>query len=254
MKLKSLFKSIIPKKFHLLIFEITAKLLHCKYKGKIKQCPCCNAWLKDFAPFSQAHSAADRYCTNCLCFSRHRLLFPYLKNELDSFNIRDIKLLHIAPEKCLENIFRSNANIEYTSIDLNNKNADKLMDLTNLKFSDKAFDLIIAVHVLEHINNDLKAMKEIHRVLKPTGKAIILVPIDYQKANTYEDNNLKSYFQREKAYGQGDHMRLYGIDFSNKLVDAGFKVEAVNYAKKLSDNYIKQNYIYKDEQIFICQH
>ncbi len=101
------------------------------------------------------------------------------------------------------------------------------MDVTKLPFPKDEFDWIICNHVLEHIEEDRAAMKELYRVLKPGGCALLQVPISRKLEKTYEDNLTQSPNDREKYFGQSDHVRVYGKDYSERLIQAGFEVQEI---------------------------
>jgi ubiquinone/menaquinone biosynthesis C-methylase UbiE len=126
------------------------------------------------------------------------------------------------------------------------------MDITSINFPDSKFDVIICNHVLEHIENDKLAMKELFRVLKPGGWAVLLVPIDKNRTITYEDHTIVNPKQREKIFGQYDHVRIYGIDYKDRLSSAGFKVEIQDYVSKFSEEDIFKYGFQRGEDIFIC--
>ena len=104
-----------------------------------------------------------------------------------------------------------------------------------MNFEDQSFDLIICNHVLEHIDDDIKALNEIYRVLKSGGVAILQVPINFKKDKTFEDQSITSKKDREKYFGQYDHLREYGLDFKDRVEKAGFDVEMVYYAENFSE-------------------
>ncbi|WP_439475771.1 class I SAM-dependent methyltransferase [Algoriphagus formosus] len=106
------------------------------------------------------------------------------------------------------------------------------MDITRIPYPDSHFDLIICNHVLEHIPNDHQAIKELHRVLKPFGKAILQVPISNKFRETYENELVVNPKDREREFGQYDHVRIYGQDYSTRLKAGGFVVEKLNLASK----------------------
>ena len=125
-------------------------------------------------------------CPVCRSSDRVRLLFLFMKKRTDIFT-KKTRFLHIAPEKPLERIFRNCENISYLTADLEKDNVMEKMDITNIHYSDDYFDAIICNHVLEHINEDIKAMKELYRVLKPGGWAILQVPFSKIMDTTFED-------------------------------------------------------------------
>jgi len=120
------------------------------------------------------------------------------------------------------------------------------MNVLNIPFEDDYFDLIICNHLLEHVPEDISAMKELYRVLKKPGKAILQVPISKKLDITYEDFSITDPKQREASFGQFDHVRIYGQDYKDRLESAGFKVERIN----ISDEFMKYG-IAKEEDIFI---
>jgi len=105
-------------------------------------------------------------------------------------------------------------------------------------------------HVLEHIPDDKKAMSEILRVLKPSGWAILQVPILAEK--TIEDPIVRSPEERERVYGQFDHVRAYGLDYKDRLEDAGFIVTVDNFVNELGEDAIRGHGLMRDESIYYC--
>ena len=152
------------------------------------------------------------------------------KEKTDIFD-KNIKMLHFAPERVLSEIFRKKENIDYLPVDLNPNMHDvkEKMDIQDIKYDDNTLDIIYCSHVLEHVENDKKAMEELYRVLKPQGRAIIQVPINSNYKETLEYPTINTPQLREEYYGQSDHLRYYGLDFKEKLENVGFKV---------SDNFI----------------
>ena len=109
-----------------------------------------------------------------------------------------------------------------------------------MPFEDNFFDFILCNHVLEHIVDDTKAMKELYRVLKRKGTAILQVPINVGRDRTFEDNNITTKKERIEKFGQYDHVREYGLDYYKKLESIGFSVEKNNYASKFNKNDINK--------------
>lgn len=143
-------------------------------------------------------------------------------------------------------------NLDYTTTDLNSPIADVKADICDLPFQDNEFDFIICNHVLEHIPNDTKAMQEIYRVLAPGGTTILQVPYKAALEKTFEDNSITDPKERAKIFGQYDHVRVYGMDYFNKLARIGFKVEAVDYTKTLSSKEVEKYRLPKGELIPVC--
>jgi predicted SAM-dependent methyltransferase len=223
-------------------------LIH--YRGNKVTCPCCGESYREFMPFG-VEPLYNVLCPNCFSLERHRLLWLYFKNKTNIFNDR-LKVLHVAPEEVFQKQFKAMANLDYTSIDLNSPIADLSMDITRLEFQDNIFDVIICNHVLEHIVDDKKAMTELLRVLKPGGWAVLQVPINGKLMNTYEDFSITSPEEKEKAFGQDDHVRVYGLDYVSRLESAGFKVKKDAYIEELGPELIKKYALDKWEYIYLC--
>lgn len=189
-----------------------------------------------------------------LSLERHRLLWLYLKKKT-SFFTDNAKMLHIAPEQCFYKLFRDMKNLDYTTADLNSPLADVKMDLHDIPFNDNTFDVIFCNHVLEHVNDDIKCIGEIYRVLKPGGWAILQSPVDINRKITLEDPNIASEADREKFYWQKDHVRLFGLDYKDKLESPGFIVKVEDFIKEFSEEDIERYRIsspMKDDAIYHC--
>ena len=154
-------------------------------------------------------------------------MWLYLKKETDFFNSNN-KILHFAPEQCFHKFFKSFFK-NYTSIDLNSPIVDIKADICNLPFNDNSYDYILCNHVLEHIYDDEKAMKEIFRVLNKNGIAILQVPIDIKSNLTQDGRDIDDKEVRSKLFGQYDHLRMYGLDYFKKLKKVGFNVKNIDY-------------------------
>ena len=121
-----------------------------------------------------------------------------------------------------------------------------------MEIFNETFDVIICNHVLEHIENDKLAMSELHRVMKKDGWGIFQVPLEYSFATTYEDFTITDPLEREKAFRQKDHVRIYGRDYKDRLTSAGFKVKEDDYVKSLSNQEIKKYRLAPDDLIYFC--
>jgi SAM-dependent methyltransferase len=179
-------------------------------------------------------------------------LWLYLNNETNFFS-KTLKVLHIAPEQCFYNLFKNLKNINYTTFDLNSPLADIKGDICNLPFKENSFDFILCNHVLEHINDDKKAMKELYRVLNKNGTAILQVPINQKSSKTFEDSSIVDKKERIEKFGQYDHIRLYGLDYFKKLESFGFKVDPLKYSKEFTESEIIKYGLIKDEIIPVCK-
>tara|TARA_B100000003_G_scaffold201266_1_gene209131 strand:- start:214 stop:975 length:762 start_codon:yes stop_codon:yes gene_type:complete len=218
-----------------------------KYRGSNYECPICSFGVKQFLPFGRdlevikekeiiGAGRRNSRCPKCSSIDRERLIYLYLNEIFKNIdNISDLKLLHIAPEKRLMG-YLSGINIkEYVCGDLfaegyNYPSLVQRIDVTNIPFEKNYFDIIICNHVLEHVEEDTKAMKEIFRVLGKNGKAILQVPISFKIEKTFEDFKVTSPKEREITFGQHDHVRIYGKDYVNRLESCGFSVEISKFS------------------------
>lgn len=207
---------------------------------------------RKFLPYGYATLRENVLSPGTLSLERHRLLWLYLKNETSIFS-DSLKVLHFAPEQAFYKRFRKNKNWDYTTTDLNSPIADVKADICDLPFQENEFDLIICNHVLEHIPDDTKAMQELYRILKPGGTAILQVPYQANRETTFEDNTITDSKERTRIFGQYDHVRVYGMDYFEKLKSIGFKVEAIDYTQKLSENEIEKYRLPKGELIPVCK-
>jgi hypothetical protein len=182
------------------------------------------------------HIYKNSVCPECYSHPRHRAYYLYLNELLAKFN-KSIKLLHFSPEMAITRVLKSHPNVEYLSVDIDHTKAMRKEDITNLTFKDNSFDVIICMHVFEHIDNDRKAMEEVYRVLKPGGSALLDVPIDVNRELTYEDASITSPADRTRKFWQWDHVRLYGMDYKSKLEDVGFAVTEDYYVRSKGEGF-----------------
>ncbi len=157
-------------------------------------------------------------------------------------------MLHVAPEGCLVALLKRSPYIEYVSADIA-PYAMVQMDLTDIPFSDESFDVIYISHVFEHILDDRRAMREVHRVLRSGGWSILQVPINSE--TTYEDLSITQPEERERVFGQNDHVRIYGNDYYDRLAEAGFSV-AKRALNLQSDSEVARLGISPTEKVTFC--
>ncbi len=191
--------------------------------GSGVKCPICGWTGSAFYRHSYPMKPADIFvCPNCGSSERHRFAYHALKDTL----VKNAdKTLHFAPEQFIEPWLRSISR-EYLSVDLMSPSAMERMDITTLQLEDNRFSLVWCSHVLEHVENDRKAMAELYRVLRPSGIAVIMVPV--YGAITYENPEARSPEDKLKHFKQEDHVRLYGLDIKDRLQETGFKVDVLN--------------------------
>jgi len=191
-----------------------------------------NKSFRKFLPYGYEVQRQNVLSPSTLSLERHRLLWLYLTNETNFFTSKK-KVLHMAPEQCFLTRFRK-LNHDFVTADIDSPIADVTADIINLPFNDNSFDVIFCNHVLEHVQDDTRAMKELFRVMKKGGMGIFQVPQDLNRNVTFEDNSITNPKERAKIFGQYDHVRVYGKDYFDKLRSIGFEVKEVNYSQKLS--------------------
>jgi len=227
-------------------FDFTTLCL--KIIGLRFECPVCGGRFRQMRPFGIT-PRKNALCPQCFSLERHRLLWLYLKNRTNFFH-SPMTVLHIAPEKTLSQKFKQMTHLNYLSIDKASPLAMRAMDICEMSFQDNTFDVILCSHVFEHIPDDLKAMREVFRVLKPGGWAILQVPILREK--TFEDPTIIEPADRLKNFGQSDHVRIYGKDYQNRLEKAGFKVTVDGYVRELGKTRILRYGLLRREDIYFC--
>ncbi len=212
------------------------------YKGDNVECTVCGKKFSKFLSYGSDVAHRDNVlCPNDLTLERHRLMWLYLKGHSNFFTKKDLSVLHIAPEQCFHKKFKSQGNLNYLTGDLVSPIADLHFDLHDIPLEDNRFDVIFCNHVMEHVDDAIRCMSELHRVMKPGGWGIMQVPQDFTREETFEDPSITSEEDREKYYWQKDHVRLFGRDYPNWLKKAGFGViefdKESNYSQELIEKY-----------------
>jgi SAM-dependent methyltransferase len=218
----------IPRKYLIRLSYLFRKISQYAYKGNNVECPICGSTFRKFLPYGYENVRENALCPKCLSLERHRLTWLYLHEKVAFFE-KPRKVLHIAPEQCFEERFRNLANLEYITADLESPLADYKCNVQELPFAENEFDMVICNHVLEHVDDDTRAMSEILRVMKPGAEAIILVPVDFTREITYEDQNIQTAKERKEHFGQYDHQRVYGLDFPKRLKNIGYLIPDTNF-------------------------
>jgi len=222
-------------------------------KGNIYTDPIDGKSFRKFLPYGYGIQRPNVLSPSTLSLERHRLLWLYLQNETDFFKAsKPKKVLHMAPEQCFLGRFKKLKHIDLITADLYSPIVDVKADILDLPFEDNSFDIIFCNHVLEHIEDDNKAMQELYRVLKPGGFGIFQIPQDYSREKTYEDYSITSPEERAIHFGQYDHIRVYGSDYFDRLRAVGFTVKEVNYTEKLSEKEIDKYRLMKNEILPVC--
>jgi predicted SAM-dependent methyltransferase len=231
------------------VFKLFAPLI---YRGNKVECPVCERSFSKFLSYgSNVAHRENVLCPYDLTLERHRLMWLYLKDASNFFTAPNLNVLHIAPEQCFIHLFKKQSNLNYLTGDLESPIADLHFDLHSIPLEDNRFDVVFCNHVMEHVTDPLQCMKELFRVMKPGGWAIMQVPQDMTREKTYEDSTITSPEDREKHYWQKDHVRLFGRDYPNWLEKAGFKVEEFELKKHYDAAKIGRFRLMKDEILYI---
>jgi len=183
-------------------------------------CPVCE---RTFTRFLAFNGRSGAMCPGCRSMERQRLMMVFFAHQTTLLT-HPQKLLHVAPEAGLEARLRSITTLEYSSGDLFRKEADLRIDVTDIDLPDESFDVILCSHVLEHVADDRQAMRELRRILKPGGWAILDAPIDPTRDDTFEDWSVTSPKDRARVFGQWDHVRTYGRNYADLLRESGWSV------------------------------
>ncbi len=219
--------------------------------GSAVECPICSSTYSKFLPFNRPNAL----CYQCKSLERHRLVYLYLKQQTSFFKDK-LEVLHFAPEKCLHDVIRKYPDIHYQTADLMTTYIDAIgvlpdhvMSVTDIKFPDNSFDVVLCNHVFELVPDDLQGMKEIYRVLKPNGYAIIQGAVNNNVEKTIETKDLSDEETRRIA-GAHQHVRRYGKDYKNRLAAAGFVVEVNDFVKQLDHKHFG---LMPDEDVYVCR-
>lgn len=235
---------------------------HNEYSQGTRKCVVCGNNIAEFCPggisegiFAVHHIIGGGYRRNCKCphcgtIDRVRWQYYVLENYTDISRIAG-RVLHFAPERVIETYIKRNEQIDYYGCDIVQGKAMHVVDITDIPYRDNTFDYVICNHVMEHIVDEKRAVSEIKRVLKGNGKFIFSFPI-CADMKTYEDKAIATPEQRLKAYGQKDHVRLYGNDFVERFERYGLKIEIYSPKDKLDDTLIDKYGFIEDDIIMVA--
>lgn len=239
----------VPRKYLQLVSHHALRFLALFYKGNNVECPVCHSSFRKFLPYGR-ESRENALCPSCLALERHRLIWLYLERKTEFFT-KEAKMLHIAPELCFIDRFEKLPKLDYITGDIESPLAKVKMDIHQIPFEENIFDIVFCNHVLEHVADDILAMKEMRRVLKPGGWAILQVPFFPPLPDkTFEDATITSPAAREKAFGQDDHVRLFGKDYADRLKSAGFHVVEERFVFDLPEAEVQRYALPADEIIY----
>jgi SAM-dependent methyltransferase len=260
-------KRIIPRRFGYYLRQWRLYMRGLANRGNVYYCPLCRHSYRKMLDGGfdlpvikkmQIIGAGRRkavICPGCHSTDRDRLLYIYI-NQNVKINIKST-ILHIAPEPALTTFLKKLApdnyvaGVKYHEGFYYGKNV-KLFDIKAIPYDNNLFDLILCNHVLEHIDDDIKAMQELYRVLAPGGKAIMQVPWSPLLETTLEDPSITDEAKKEELFGQFDHVRLYGNDYPQRLKNAGFLVQIIDPKMLINENIQAEKWaINLNEVIFV---
>lgn len=231
--------NLIPRPVLQRVAEWIVPVVGLLYLGKGKQCPLCGCQRRKFLPYGYVTPRENALCPNCLSLERHRLLWLWLVRESDIGRgaMALPKMLHIAPEVALMRKFKkmySSTPDRYITADLESPLADMHFDVQQIPLEAESFDAIICNHIMEHVEDDGKALSELYRIMRRGGWGVILSPVDLEREKTFEDDTITDPAERTRIFGQYDHRRIYGRDYAARLREAGFEVYDIDYKNELS--------------------
>jgi SAM-dependent methyltransferase len=250
-KLISLLIRFVPRKYLQQVGGTGVKILGLFYRGTGVTCPICETNYRKLLPYGRITPRENALCPTCLSLERHRLIWLYLKEKTNFFTTKK-DILHVAPEDCYIKRFESIHGDGYITADIESPWAKVKMDIHQIPFEANRFNMVLCNHVLEHVQDDIQAMREIHRVLKPGGFAILQVPFFSPVGDaTFEDASITDKREREKIFGQDDHVRKYGLDYTQRIAQSGLKPVEENFAFTLTPEQLKKYGLGKGEIIYI---
>ncbi|MEY3084234.1 MAG: hypothetical protein RL037_414 [Bacteroidota bacterium] len=223
------------------------------YRGNAVTCPVCERSFSKFLSYgSNVAHRENVLCPYDLTLERHRLMWLYLKHQSNFFTAEQLGVLHIAPEQCFLPLFKKQPNLKYLTGDLESPIADIHFDLHEIPLEDNRFDVVFCNHVMEHVKDPIQCMREIYRVMKVGGWAIMQAPQDFNREETYENPAITSPEDREKHFWQKDHVRLFGKDYPRWMEKAGFRVEEFDLNKHFSAQEIQRYRLMQGEVLYIA--
>lgn len=236
--IKSLYRKLVSEKqriaLHYALYKIEALLL----KGDRYEYCCCGKSSRRFLSHGNLGLRKNIKCPHCLSLERTRILCMYIKNEVFSDANQQLRVLHFAPVKGLKDFLRNSSQVsDYRDADINPNVATYQVDITQIPYEDNSFDLIICSHILYCVPEDRKAMQEIHRVLRPGGRALIVDTIEGDA--TRELSHLPKK-ELQDVYGDEATCRVYGRDITDILGSYGLKARIIDYVKQLSPDFIEK--------------
>jgi SAM-dependent methyltransferase len=249
---KDLARRIVPHSWRPQLRSWYNRLTWPLYLGQSVTCNCCKGHFRRFRSWSDEKNILWPMCPRCGSLGRMRVDWLFLTSRTDLLE-GPKRLLHVAPEVCIGRHLERLPDISYLSADYGSALAMEQMDITDIRYPDESFDVVLCNHVIVYIDDDRQALKEVFRVLQPGGWALLQVPIDLTRDETYEDASVTDPHERHRVFGQYDHVRIYGRDYLQRLEEAGFEVSVDEFVKELPPSTIEQLGLDTAETIYLCR-
>lgn len=221
------------------------------YAGDNVTCNCCGGRFRRFRVYSTDAGHRSLMCPRCGSLGRHRVDWLYLNEETDALR-QPVRLLHVAPEVCLETPLRALPNVSYLSADYDSTLAMDQVDLRDIHYGDDTFDGVICNHVLQLIDDDAAAMRELYRVIRPGGWALLQSSVNPSLERTDENLRPASADSDPERYEEV-FMRMYGLDYPDRLARAGFSVTVSDFARRLPADRQRRLGLDLEETIYFCR-
>ncbi|MFT4683177.1 MAG: hypothetical protein ACJAU0_001804 [Flavobacteriales bacterium] len=251
-KIISFVTRFIPRHLLQRVAHLFLQVLSIFYRGNKIEDPINGITYRKILPYGRVHPRENALAPDSMSLERHRLIWLYLKEKTTFFTDKQ-KFLHMAPEYCFLRLFKKLENIDYVTGDLVSPWAEHHFDAHAIPFEDNSFDIVMANHLLEHVEDDAQVMREFYRVMKPGGWGIFQVPVDYTNPKTEEDKNVTDPAERERLYWQRDHLRLFGMDYGDRLRAAGFEVTEDRYVAEIGEALQERYALMADEILYFCR-
>jgi len=247
--LEHVVRSVLPDPARRAIKTTVRSIQRRTHAGDGVVCPVCDGQFRAFLP---RYGRPNRQCPACHSLVRHRSLWLFLRDRL-AIGDGPRRVLHFAPERGIATRIGALSSIDYTTADIDAALASERVDITAMPYLDASFDVVICSHVLEHVPDDRTAIAEMHRVLKPGGQAIVVVPIKTGLTEEFLDpSSTPAFADGYRRSGGHGHVRRIGADYTDRLRASGFDVEVVDYVAELSDDDRERYALEPGEVFFRC--
>lgn len=247
-------RKVVPPRYRGRARQLFNRATAWAYAGSRHSCPCCGGSFRRFRVYETESGRREDLCPRCGSLGRHRVDWLFLRHRrlLEPRN-GTLRLLHVAPEPAFQRHLADDPRIDYVSGDLDSALAMERLDVTDIQHPDNSFDAIICNHVLEHVPDDGRALRELHRVLAPGGWAMLQVPLDSSKEQTHEDASVVDPEERRRLFWQHDHVRLYGRDYTDRIEEARFSVTVERFVEGLPADEVERQRLDRQELIYLAR-